>query len=75
MLKTGEFMVSKRTRTKYAKRRKICGQPVAEVKSKNATDYVTAEEFVEELYGIPVDHIVFMDGSCSAPQKRASIVV
>ena len=66
----GEFMITRRMKAKYAKKRSICGQPVAEVKCRNATDYVTVEEFAEELYGVPVDHIVFKDGSCSSARVR-----
>ena len=42
-------------------RRKIAGQPLMVVKSVNKEDFITAEEIVEDLYGKPVDHIVFKE--------------
>ena len=37
----------------------VNGQVVLHVKSGKLEDYVTAEEIVEELIGVPVDHIVY----------------
>ncbi|MDD3185902.1 MAG: hypothetical protein EOM34_15935 [Clostridia bacterium] len=37
----------------------VDGKIVLHVKSGKLEDYVTAEEIVEELVGVPVDHIVF----------------
>ncbi len=37
----------------------VNGQVVLHVKSGKLEDYITPEEIVERLVGVPVDHIVF----------------
>ena len=49
--------VALRTRRKV----EIAGQPLMVVKSGKKEDFITAEEIVEDLYGKPVDHIVFKE--------------
>jgi len=57
---------SRRKNARYGTKTELAGQPVMIVKSGKKEDYVTPEELVEDLYGRPVDHIVFRDPPVSA---------
>lgn len=61
MMRDTEKLESRRKKARYGDRAVIAGIPVAVVKSGKKIDYVTAEEFAEDLYGRAVDHIVFKD--------------
>lgn len=61
MKKTTVKLESRRKKARYGDKAEIAGTPVAIVKSGKTIDYVTAEEFAEDLYGRAVDHIVFKD--------------
>ena len=52
---------SRRQRARYADKTFVGNTPVALIKSGGKQDFVTAEEFAEDLYGKPVDHIVFKE--------------
>lgn len=52
---------TRRQNAKYGTKIEIAGQPLMIVKSGKKRDYITAEEIVEDLYGRPVDHIVFKE--------------
>lgn len=57
---------SRRKNARYGTKTEMAGQPVMLVKSGKKEDYVTPEELFEDLYGRPVDHIVFRDSSASS---------
>ena len=50
---------SRREKARYGNRAFIAGKPVAVIKAGRKSDFVTAEEFAEKLYGKPVKRIVF----------------
>ena len=52
---------SRRENARYGSRAFIAGKPVAVIKAGRKSDFVTAEEFAEELYGKPVKRIVFQE--------------
>lgn len=52
---------SRRKNARYGTRTELAGQPVMIVKCGKKEDYVTPEEFVEDMFGRPVDHIVFRE--------------
>lgn len=52
-------MRSLRSKAHYADKAVMAGEPVAVVKVGKRTDYVTAVEFIEALYGRKVEKIVF----------------
>ena len=56
-----KMLTTRRSHARYGDRMWIAGIPVAVIKSGKRTDFLTAEEFVEDLYGRPVDHIVFRE--------------
>lgn len=58
---TGEPLTTKRTGARYGNKATIGNKPVAWVKSAKKEDFLTPEEFVEDVYGKPVDHIVFKE--------------
>ena len=52
-------LTTRRNKAHYGDRKMIGNTPAAWVKAGKREDFLTAEEFAEDLYGIPVDHIVF----------------
>ena len=52
---------TRRKKARYGTKVEIAGQPLMVVKSGKKEDFITAEEIVEDLYGKPVDHIVFKE--------------
>ena len=52
---------TRREKARYGNRAIIAGKPVAVIKAGRKSDFVTAEEFAEELYGKPVKRIVFQE--------------
>ena len=46
---------------KYGTMGTVDGRNVVIVKSRKKEDFITAEEIIEDLYGKPVDHIVFKE--------------
>ena len=52
---------SRREKARYGSRAFVAGKPVAVIKAGRKSDFVTAEEFAEELYGKPVKRIVFQE--------------
>ena len=61
MNETGIHLKTRRKKARYGDKTEIAGVPVAIIKSGKQTDFLTAEEFAEDLYGKPVDHIVFKE--------------
>ena len=62
---------TRRAKARYGTRTAIAGIPVLMVKSGKKHDYVTPEELVEDLYGRPVEKIVFKD---TEPMKGTNTV-
>ncbi len=60
-MREGNKLVTKHNKARYGYRAEINGIPVAKIKSGKRMDILTAEEFVEDLYGKPVERIVFKD--------------
>lgn len=54
MMSRKEKLFSKREKVHYGDYAIIDGKPVAKIKAGKKYDYVTAEEFAEDLYGVPV---------------------
>lgn len=52
---------TRRNKAKYGILVNVGGIPVVEVKSGKKTDFLTLEEFAEDVLGKPIDHIVFKD--------------
>ena len=48
----------------------LAGEPVMVVKSGKVMDFITLKELAEEMYGKPIDHIVFKDEP--SPPKAAA---
>lgn len=65
MVEEKKLLKTRRRNARYGNREVVGGVPVAVIKSGKNTDFITAEEFVEDLYGREVDHIVFKDNSTS----------
>lgn len=57
----GMELRTRRNKAKYGMRVNVGGIPVIEVKSGKKSDSLTVEEIVEDVYGKPLDHIVFKD--------------
>ncbi|MBQ5523602.1 MAG: hypothetical protein IIT86_12500 [Oscillospiraceae bacterium] len=60
-----EPLYTKRNRVRYGDRRMVGDTPVALIKTGKKSDFMTAEEIVEDIYQRPVDHIVFKDHEAS----------
>ena len=54
-----EPLTTRRNNARYGDKIMIGNRPAAWIKSCKSEDFLTAEEFAEDLYGRPVDHIVF----------------
>ena len=52
---------TRRKKARYGTKVEIAGQPLMVVKSGNNEDSKTAAEIDHDLYGKPVDHIVFKE--------------
>ena len=51
-------LTTRRNKAHYGDRAIINGRPVANVKSRKTEDYVTLEEFAEDLIGQPVEKVM-----------------
>lgn len=61
MIAENNALTTRRSHARYGDREFVGGIPVAVIKSGKRTDFITAEEFVEDLYGKRIDHIVFKE--------------
>ena len=52
---------TRREKARYGTMVTVKGKPAAMVKSGTKKDFITPEEFAEDVYGKPVDHIVFKE--------------
>ena len=52
-------LMTRRTKAHYGDKAFMAGNPVVVIKAGGKTDFVTPEEFLEDLYGKPVERIVF----------------
>ena len=59
--KEQDRLLTRQNRVHYGDREFIEGTPVARIKSRGKIDYVTVEEFAEDLFGRKVEAIVFCD--------------
>lgn len=57
MIDDRNAMRTNRARAHYADRAEVAGKPVATIKSSRNTDFLTLEEFAQDLYDRPVDHV------------------
>lgn len=62
---TDTILRTRRKKARYGTMITVKGKPAAMVKSGSKTDFITPEEFAEDVYGKPVDHIVFKE-TCDA---------
>lgn len=58
---SSDILTTRHTKVRYGDREIVGGVPVLIIKSRGKTDFVTAEEILEDLYGKPVERIIFKE--------------
>ena len=54
-----DILTTRRKKAHYGDKSVLAGTPVVIIKAGGKTDFVTPEEILEDLYGRPVERIIF----------------
>ncbi len=60
-LNSRDVLMTRRMKAHYGDKKILAGTPVMLVKSRGKMDFVTPQEILEDLYGKPVERIIFRE--------------